>query len=128
MVRKRQFWSMYWWEELIPNTMKLKLGEDNVKDYVDKKLKEVYNFMQYRWDKVFPKPQETRADKFICWVIVGTPFLITGLVLLMLICCCRCCRGRRSMRMTKARGRNSRMLRDLALALDFVNSRTSLFQ
>lgn len=92
------------------------MGEENVKYDVIEKLKKVLVFMQYWWeevihwvDKVFPP--ETRADKFSYWVQVGTPFLITGLVLLMLICCCKlcCCSGRRSVRTMKAPGRNIRM-------------------
>lgn len=125
MVKEVLVLMQYWWGELIQNkkTENLKMGDENVKDYVLEKLKEVLVFMQYWWeelihwvDKVFPP--ETRGDKFSHWVQVGKPFLIAGLVLLMLICCfkccCKCCcGGRRSVRMMKAPGRNARMPRNV---------------
>ncbi|WOH07953.1 hypothetical protein DCAR_0727388 [Daucus carota subsp. sativus] len=113
--------------------MELEKNEENIKDYVFEKLKEVVVFLQYWWeevihwsDKVFPP--DSRADTLSHWVHVATPFLITGLdrdrdrrlalsglVILMLICCVKrcCCGGGRAVRMMKAPGRNIRMPRNV---------------
>ena len=105
---------------LMQNTMELEKNEENIKDYVFEKLKEVVVFLQYWWeavihwsDKVFPP--DSRADTLSHWVHVATPFLITGLVILVLICCvkCCCCGGGRAVRMMKAPGRNIRMPRNV---------------
>lgn len=91
-------------------------GEENVKDYVVEKFKEVVVMAGNLWGEMVGWidkvfPPETRGEKLHHWIHVAAPFLIAGLVLVLCICCCRCCCCGRSVKMMKAPGRNFRMPR-----------------
>ncbi|KAK1389849.1 hypothetical protein POM88_018027 [Heracleum sosnowskyi] len=69
---------------------------ENVTNYATEKLKEVLLMMQYLWEEVIQWvdtvfPPDARVEKFNHWVQVGKTFLVAWLVLLMLICCFKCC-------------------------------------
>ncbi|KAK9266771.1 hypothetical protein L1049_012659 [Liquidambar formosana] len=91
---------------------------ENMMNYVVEKLKELLlmleNFGAYVLDQVDAVfPPETREEKLRHWLEVNAPYLIAGVVLLMLFWCCGCCgcRGNRQVKMMTAPGRNFKMPR-----------------
>lgn len=96
------------------------VGADEMMNNLVEKLKQLFLmlenfglFLVGRVDEV--SPPETRKERLQHWLRVGAPFVVAGLVILVLYWCfnrcIRCCCGVKAVKMMKAPGANFRIPR-----------------